>query len=270
MKQIEIYETSPTRLGTLSFQDTSIMSAYAEAVKKFIQDALYTLRYDQSWLETITTNLTQFDTNDKGELTGSSPFMNTLLQTVFPEGKRNLITGKELLRVYESTTDTDNFPFAGRYVDFGLALRTPSDSKYPKNDAIAQQLAKDVEDRNIALGEGIVPDFYMMDLEPSKDSPYGAVFRLNDFVSQEGPNPIGMFQWKYELSKRVARAYLDEHEWNSRLGHLSYSDAEGRVVRFDAEGAESRILRKEESRKESGHLGSAMQKIDTYGERFNK
>ena len=217
-RQVKLYEI-PKVLETAGILDDSVLDAYNDSIKGFNEKAR--------------TTLGKFGKAD-GELTGSCPFMLVHLANsgLLPAGSRLAIRPD-----LEKAVSFDSDFLAGRYTDFGLALRTAGDSHAP-NDLLAKRLAKQLEQRNIELGKGKLIYFDALTQTQDNDSAYGLVFDLKD-NAKDLIRDIADFKWDYTRQEGLACAYLyDGRYWYSDYEHLGVSNSDGRVVPISAEGKE--------------------------------
>ena len=217
-KQVKLYEI-PKVLETAAILDDSVLDAYNDSIKGFNEKARITLG--------------KFGKAD-GELTGSNPFMLVHLANsgLLPAGSRLAIRPD-----LEKAISFDSDFLAGRYADFGLALRTAGDS-YTPNDLLTKILAKQLEQRNIKLGNGKLIYLNALTIPQDDDSAYGLVFDLKD-NAKELIRDIEDFKWNYTRQEGLVGAYLNgDGGWYSDYGDLADSNCDGRVVPISAEGKE--------------------------------
>ena len=243
MVKVDLLRQKPEKVGTAYTYSAESLQAYAEQVEKFIRDAPESLRHNRRWLDTVVTNLTKFGKNKAGKITGGSPLMNAFFsQRVLkslPQG-RNLITGEQLFRLYKQE-DNKN-PFRDVYVDFGIAIRPDGKKGYEPNIFVAKQLINDLKERNINTEKGVVPDFYMLDIDYSNDCGYGLILKLNDLTPKE-INSVEQIPWDFKSDNPLALACLDRYsDWGSGHEDLEDSNVYTRVVGFDAEGVAPKNL----------------------------
>ena len=205
--------------GAVRVLDDSVLEGYNESIKQYNS-------------ERARSSLGKFNRN-YGELTGSSPLM--IIQLVnsgsLSEGTK-IATRQDL----ENAISKDNSFFKGRYTDFALALRTAGDS-YNPNDLLAKRLAKQLEQRDIALGEGKLIPLDVLSLIEDENSAYGLVIDLKE-NAKSSIRDLNDFKWDCERNEGLACAGLNgDGYWYSDGEHLADSDALGRVVIVSGEAA---------------------------------
>ena len=213
--EVKLYKI-PEILETARILDDSVLEKYNDSFQDYNEKARQTLG--------------EFGRAD-GELTGSSPFMLVHLANsgLLPSDSR-LATRKDL----ETATQYSPEFLSGRYVDFGLVLKTAGDSHAP-NDFLSKRLAEQLKQRNIVLGNGKLIPLNALTLAQNNDSAYGLVFDLNG-EAKNLIRDLAEFNWSYTKDSGLACACLScDRDWNSVNVRLN-SGSDGRVVVVNAEG----------------------------------
>ena len=204
--------------GTARILDDSVLKAYNESIKGHNEKARESLgKFSRS----------------NGELIGSSPLM--IIQLVnsglLPNGAR-LATRYDL----ENAISEDDSFLRGNYTDFALALRTAGDS-YAPNDLLAKRLATQLEQRDIALGEGKLIPLDVLSLIEDENSAYGLVIDLKE-NAKSLIRDLNDFKWNYTREEGLACADLGRfRSWDSGSVRLAGSGADGRVVVVSGEAS---------------------------------
>jgi hypothetical protein len=235
-KQVALYKI-PETLETARILNDSVLDAYIDSIKPYSPKARETLG-----------KLEKAD----GDLTNSNPFILVHLQNsgLLPNNAR-LATRKDL----ETAISFDNTFLSGNYVDFGYVLRTEGDS-YKPNDLLAKTLARQLKDRNIKLGKGLLIPFSVLSNEDNINSEYGLIFNLNEKATKENIIDVNEFKWDYTRDTGLVRAYLDRLRYlNSSYEYLADSSDDGRAVvvsaEADSQNFEELLTQKQTSMQES-------------------
>ncbi len=227
-REIELYEIPevPERAEVL---DDSLLPKYNDSFAGWNERAKATLG------KLASTN---------GEMVGSSPLMFVRMHNagILPNGKR-LATRQDLQKaidIYAKKYSGASFT-KGIYTDFGLALRTAGDS-YAPNDNLAKKLSKQLEQRGIKLGEGVlIPISALKDSEDSNEA-YGLTLDLNDSTTKDTIRDLRDFKWDFQRNKGLACACRSDRDWYSVNEVLGRSYGVGRGVVVRAAGTPQKIL----------------------------
>ena len=174
-------------------------------------------------------NLRKFKT-ENGELTSSSPFMNTaLFNSGLLPGKR-LATREDMELILIKQPDY----FDGVYSDFGLSLMTSTDS-YEPNKFLTENLYEQLNQREIAIPEGglLIPLTVLGKPEENSNSCYGLTFKFKDLSSSELKSHlrnISDYKWNWTRDEGLARTFQNGQGWYRNAGRLGDSFSDGRVV----------------------------------------
>src|SRR3989344_8935249 len=119
---------------------------------------------------------------------------------------------------------------AGKWVDFGIALKTPRDP-YKPNDVPARVLAGELNRRGISLGSGKLIPYNVLRNVKNPGSDYGMVLNLSDQFENSSVRDLDEFRWNYTIDEGMSRAYLGGcRSWDYDYRNLVDSDGIARVV----------------------------------------
>ncbi len=251
-----LYDTE--RREVAEILDASVLPAYADSLKPLNERAR--------------TTLGQF-TNVDGELVGSSPLMLIHLANSGALPARVTLATRQQLEKAFQYDKTGEF-LAGRYADFGLALRTAGDSHAP-NNSIAERLGTQLQ-KKTGLGNGsglLIPFSALVDSE-DPDSYYGLTLNISQKLLDATPEDVrevihdlGAYKWNYTRQDGVACAVVGSSwDWYSGDERLGSSNGGGRVVGIRAIGTTPKIFEQELS----DYAAQVEQARDTYIEGLKK
>ncbi|MBU0959527.1 MAG: hypothetical protein KKB31_06280 [Nanoarchaeota archaeon] len=229
MKIKDVERTERVR-GEASFVTGEFALVYAEKVEKFISDHKKTM--GDKWVKSAGSRLYNFQgRSGEGYILGSSTDMGVALATFCPEIP--LITGEQLLNLYKQAGNKN--PFGIVYIDFGIQINGQPNT----NREQARILLDDFKKRGIKIGEGRVPNFNQLRLQADKGA--GLVYRLADDVKETVS--VSDYPFRSVGKNGLFGAYLGTLGiWDAYSNYLDDSDEDGRVVRYDAEGAAPKKL----------------------------
>ncbi len=210
-RQVELYKI-PESFEVASVLGDEVLEAYNESVKQ---------QYNS---EKARQTLSKFGAS-KGELIGSSPFMNVQLIKSLPQ-KVRLATSSYL----EEALSFDCYFLRDNYYDVGLVLASEGDF-YTPNDLLARRLAEQLKKRGIKLGGGKLIHSSNLQIQEEPNSAYGLVFDLNDNTTIFSIQDLRDLEWIHSRNYGLSRVGLNRFgDWDFNDEDLGLSLAGGRVV----------------------------------------
>ncbi|MBI4158949.1 hypothetical protein HY500_01675 [Candidatus Woesearchaeota archaeon] len=200
--------------------DDSQLQAYQESLQSLDEEVAQRLR----GLE-----------GDNGYLSFSTPFrlVHLLNSGLLPAGTRLA----ERLDLEIAIAEDPKF-VEGKWVEFGIALKTAGDS-YAPNDIPARVLAEELKSRGISLGSGKLIPYNVLRNVGSQDSDYRMVLNLSDQFKNSSVRDLSDFRWDYTRKEGMARAFLYRGRgWGCDNWDLGNSYSSGRVVVVGGEATE--------------------------------